>query len=973
MAKLTLDLTGSAGLASKFAGDLNDTIEQPQLRYLVAPGQMADGIYDPLRVQGYLSPANNTYTALTGTITNDIISKAYSASADTVYLAENGVKLGILNTLSDTSLVETTFFTENSRFRDTEIYQMNGTEALLYSWVQNTPSTSTIANLHLGFMSIDSTKGAFQVASQVFASTLPTQQQIEQISLTSNTRLGQSFLTNDFFTTDFKTVSGIRLRLEMPYVSVNQTWTLQVSIQTDSAGFPSGTDVTGTVVTLNPNNLPAGAFDFVYFTFTNPVNLTASTKYHIVLKSTAAIVAANQGVYWLSTAGNNSVYTNGQTERYDGTTWSKTDASNESFDFALITNKYNYIGSSTQTLTVDGGLPILGTNTGRNAGTTVSTLATTITVTAEINSAILIGVMISTATDILTTITCSGGGTLTLVAKQLCSPGSNGGYQYMYVATGLTAGTNTVTVNTSANTNITVLLSDYYNIDQTNPAPYLNFGNSSQGASYSLTVVVPPPPSTYLGGIPVMFAHLSTDNGANTIQPGTGTTTRIIATDNQSMMGNANVVKFGPSAYSLGVTGTNGGPTTCFYYEIAATLVAPIATQVTSIVPAITEADDASVFLHAAQNGLAYWFTNNRVHKLDGSLTGGNSGTFTADVLLFPTYIRAVDAVDYNSLVYIGIESSNVTEPDYRTFPDYPCGIYSWDYQSILSTIRNYQPLPGARNIKRIFLNADGDVRVITIGGNRFTEIRGLVNGNFEVLFTLGLNAYPVHRDSFDYIDNMCIWLGADGITYALGKPTSKLSYNYGVPINSGSEGVFKIGDISALKGGATTITPLITFTGNTNSSQSLDGMLMAYSTTTSGVETAKLARWYPHGTGTISSVAQQPNAGNVYSAVLMFPTLAKVNYIRIFHAPVGTPSTTVKGNITTYVNQSTTQSRSDSVTSQLISKGYQYIKLGQALTSGVFALQFKFTWVTTETLDQNADWMPRFVEVDYDEITKLF
>ncbi len=56
-----------------------------------------------------------------------------------------------------------------------------------------------------------------------------------------------------------------------------------VEIQTDSSGKPSGTPVTGTTVT-KAATLISTSYSYVDFEFASPVSLSASTKYHIVMR-----------------------------------------------------------------------------------------------------------------------------------------------------------------------------------------------------------------------------------------------------------------------------------------------------------------------------------------------------------------------------------------------------------------------------------------------------------------------------------------------------------------------------------------------------------------------------------------------------------------------------------------------------------------------------------------------------------------
>jgi hypothetical protein len=66
MAKLTLDFT-KASLGTMFQGDRNRAQGDPQLRHTLTQNQLADGIFNPFKKYGYISPANQSYKRITPT------------------------------------------------------------------------------------------------------------------------------------------------------------------------------------------------------------------------------------------------------------------------------------------------------------------------------------------------------------------------------------------------------------------------------------------------------------------------------------------------------------------------------------------------------------------------------------------------------------------------------------------------------------------------------------------------------------------------------------------------------------------------------------------------------------------------------------------------------------------------------------------------------------------------------------------
>ena len=104
------------------------------------------------------------------------------------------------------------------------------------------------------------------------------------------------------------------------------TGNINIEIQTDSSGKPSGTAVTnGTSANIDISTLTT-SYDWYTFTFTTSPSLTSGTQYHIVLQGDNTIngtAYANWGAddYDL-------VFADGSMSDYDGTTW----AANERYD-----------------------------------------------------------------------------------------------------------------------------------------------------------------------------------------------------------------------------------------------------------------------------------------------------------------------------------------------------------------------------------------------------------------------------------------------------------------------------------------------------------------------------------------------------------------------------------------------------------------------------------------------------------------
>jgi hypothetical protein len=153
--KFTIDLSGTKGLANRFYGDKNLITSQPNLRYFGSDGQLAEGIFNPISYLGYMSPANNTTKACTGT-TNFLLTSALIvpymliiSDTDSIFFSDEAVtgttgKILNLDTAIDTSLdqsYEIPIFDTNkySKCEDMILYQLDG-EQTIYFTRSNTTS-----------------------------------------------------------------------------------------------------------------------------------------------------------------------------------------------------------------------------------------------------------------------------------------------------------------------------------------------------------------------------------------------------------------------------------------------------------------------------------------------------------------------------------------------------------------------------------------------------------------------------------------------------------------------------------------------------------------------------------------------------------------------------------------------------------------------------------------------------------------
>ena len=131
------------------------------------------------------------------------------------------------------------------------------------------------------------------------------------------TQIAQGFKCNTS-----STVTKVRLWLKKVGTPAG-TDTITLEIQSDSAGVPSGAEVTNGVATAvdisDTATLVTTGYSWVTFTFATAPSLTVGTQYHLVLTGAFTVSDVN---YILWGADNYDViYQNGSMSVYDGSTW----------------------------------------------------------------------------------------------------------------------------------------------------------------------------------------------------------------------------------------------------------------------------------------------------------------------------------------------------------------------------------------------------------------------------------------------------------------------------------------------------------------------------------------------------------------------------------------------------------------------------------------------------------------------------
>lgn len=371
-------------------------------------------------------------------------------------------------------------------------------------------------------------------------------------------------------------------------------------------------------------------------------------------------------------------------------------------------------------------------------------------------------------------------------------------------------------------------------------------------------------------------------------------------------------------------------------------------------------------FVRAADNGFAYLFADNSVHKMDGGFSGGSAGAVTKNVLLFPEYMSITDAIDYRSNMFIALHTYRVDQNvvGMNTFTG-KCGIYTWDKSSVKFSSGDYVEIAGAREIKKLYISPDGVMKAITISNDGLTELRqfgyndsgGVV---YNVVGTLNVGSSPKYHDGLTIANNMAVWLGNDGTLYSeRGNRITKLF----VLKETGTTTDSLVNNIQS----GTVFYGYGTATGGDTFRTNKQAITMTYY---NGVEDIRIRRIYPFSFNGPSGSAQATAQGDVYTEVNYIPVTSFVKSLRVYNAPIAGSGTDVVATVKLYFNQSTTPSlptgMTKSITKDEAKRGYVDFKIN---SHNIHAIQLEVEWNTSISYGTDL-YLPSFAVLDH-EITE--
>lgn len=349
-----------------------------------------------------------------------------------------------------------------------------------------------------------------------------------------------------------------------------------------------------------------------------------------------------------------------------------------------------------------------------------------------------------------------------------------------------------------------------------------------------------------------------------------------------------------------------------------------------------------------ADNGFMYVGNGNVVHKIDGTTGGGSNGTAEMNILVFPKDFVVVDMLDYRGNLAIALQTRTAQFASADAYNERVTGVYFWDRISTQVRMRDFIPVQNVREIRKIYVSPEGELRLICIGGNRLTQIRRYNGNTFQVMEELGVSAYPNVRDSVISAGNLIMWLGVDGIVYGHGKIDAR-----------SPEAVFQLGSIADNVSQPLSATGAL-FYGHNNALTTKGTEAIYLSFVDNGGN--KVRKWFFNGTGTIDGNAQSANAVPIIYPVQFLPKLSTVRKVILYFAPGSNTGGSTVASVDISFNQSSGSSfKTQTITQTINSRGYIDIPLNKPYVNSI---QIKVTPSTNLDADT---FHPLYAFVDYD------
>lgn len=366
-----------------------------------------------------------------------------------------------------------------------------------------------------------------------------------------------------------------------------------------------------------------------------------------------------------------------------------------------------------------------------------------------------------------------------------------------------------------------------------------------------------------------------------------------------------------------------------------------------------------------ADNGFLYLLNKDQVHKIDGTPSGGPTGTITYTVLQTQTNFIFFDGIDYRGNMILAMNQLNSTNDMRNTassnFTPVLCGVYVWDRLSTISRMKDFIPLYGMKEIRRIWVSHRGDVLVMGVGSNNTTNIFQYTGTGFKFIKSVGSTAYPMQWCGLQVGTNCTYWCGADGTLYGWGSPDfSEPDSLFQLIDLTTTASTNHPGQTALYRTGGMLLTNA-TYTVAAGNASGLENIYMSYAYNVAS-PLFEIVKYIPNSIDIQDSVTPVANVGGVFSLVKRLPVFSTVNYIRIYNLPTATVGSSTIATVRVYVNQSGTELLNSPVTQKEAVLGYKYIAVNKA---DVFAVQISIDFGTSAQLGAD-DFSPLYAEIDY-------
>lgn len=967
MAKQIIDLSGQVGLLERHQGDLNDTSAIPNLRYLGEDGSFADGLFNPMKTYGYISPANNSFTSLTGTIAAPINSIQYDATEDTLYFAEEGENILFLSGLDDLTLANYIAVDTGTTIKDMVLYEVNAQKSLMYLIDSNTALTTTknsIAGngggMYIGFKTIDTTEGMSLIDKDIKASD-SNYFEINLCDVASQDfasyrfpKMAQEFDGGDVYGRKITGVSVALRRSSGTGVGITLKISIQSPATTSTAGFTArGAWATATSYAINDTVTDAGqtyqcyvahvsaagnspssgsanedfwnffgapdgtALASTEFLLSDIPELSSSANKRINFEFDTPVTGLNSGNYWLVIEEVGTNMTAG-----DRLSWIAT------INQEGIYDGYQAKGFLDQATDIWKNLDTNDPNTGKGLDTFDFRL-------------------ICNRDDNLTAYTGTTTNTATIGAFGVESgePGflylADNGILYWFQRNKVHTFDGSITGGPVGKASETVLQFPSYivaaDVAEARSRMYIGIQSSNNtsatdGKTFGANKI----------GVYV-WDRRTQIQGQSDFYPCPGA--REIKSLFTSSSGDVLAITISNSGFTE-IRGINGNQ-----YAVLHTFEKngyPASRR------GVSQVDNMSTWLGA--NGIFYAYgsvTNSQKKQLYkiGNITETVDGTFASG----PVFVGHNEATEPRTALLFGVGSvEGETVNDFH-----PVSLMN-SFIAIVSS-------SSGSGSGQTFVATAGNVTRVEFFFRNDT-VNGFVQAHiWATAAGVPTGAPLVSSDIIDLDDISALgeltsftfsspYTLTPGVTYAVGYLTSSLT----------GAGSFEVGRESS---------PTSSHPGTRYSYSSSSGLWtsVAFADTIfylyeNVANTGRLYKWYPNGDGTIDSIAQKPQEGNIFTKVYTLPSLATVKYARLMMAPGVATGTTTIANLKCYYNQSATAAWTKAITLDDIHKGWKNIEINR---NNVNFIQFEIEYVDTITLG-DSDFKPMYIELEYDDERRI-